>query len=298
MRPARFSLCKPTTVRDAIDLLHDNEDSKVLAGGQSLIPLMKLRLASPSLIISLQDVRELQPEIREEPAGSIRIGALTIYDEIHHSKIIQNKVPLLSLAASKISDQQVRNRGTIGGNIAHADTLANLALALLCLDAKINIRCPNDQTRTVSISDFFVDLFTTTMQHDEIIVDVEIPYDSDAKRKKGMTFVEVVKTPATWPLASVALKAEAEKRDSTVLNARIALGGAFNIPTRAFKGEQFLIGKRIDDQSIIETAAKIATENISPPSDIHGTSEYKKNLFNVLVKRGIDEIRSQMVISV
>ncbi len=172
MRPRSFEYFAPSSLHEALTLLSTTEDAKILAGGQSLITIMKLRLAAPNALIDINGLTELS-YIREED-GVIAIGALTRHDQLSRDRMIQEKFPLLAEAASLIADQQVRNRGTIGGSLAHADPTADLPTACMALNANLIIRNEHG-SRSVASNDFFRDFFTTALKQDEIIQEVRIP---------------------------------------------------------------------------------------------------------------------------
>jgi aerobic carbon-monoxide dehydrogenase medium subunit len=289
VRPASFAFFAPRTMKEAIDLLHSKEESKALAGGQTLIPMMKLRLLHPKYIVSLAKIPELQTEIsiRKENGGeAVVINSLTTHDQIHMSELLRTKFPVLSEAAGMISDQQIRNRGTIGGNVAHGDSLSNLALALLVLDSKVNVEGMKG-ARNLDINDLFLDLFTTALEPSELVRSFSIRHESGRKQ----TFVEESQSAGTWPLASVAASAIID-RDSVAKDTRIALGGIGSVPVRAKKSEEFLEGRNLDEENILK-AGQLASEGLKPPSDMHGSSEYRKNLARVLVTRALQKIAQQ-----
>jgi aerobic carbon-monoxide dehydrogenase medium subunit len=286
MRPASFVFFSPRKMSEAIDLLHTKEDSKALAGGQTLIPMMKLRLLNPKYVVSLAKIPELQPEIshyKEDGVETAVINSLTTHDEIYMSELLRAKFPILSRAAGVISDQQIRNRGTIGGNVAHGDSLSNLALALLVLDTKVNVEGPKG-SRTIDVNDLFLDLFTTALEPSELVRNFSIRYESSRRQ----TFLEESQSAGTWPFASVAVSVVIDGESAT-RDARIALGGIGPTPLRVTKSEKFLNGRSLDEENILK-ASLLASEDLKPPSDMHGSSEYRKNLARVLTARALQEI--------
>jgi aerobic carbon-monoxide dehydrogenase medium subunit len=289
VRPASFVFYAPRKMSEAIDLLHTKEESKALAGGQTLIPMMKLRLLHPKYIVSLAKIPELQSEIsiRNKNDGEfVLINSLTTHDEIHMSELLRSKFPILSQAAGMISDQQIRNRGTIGGNVAHGDPLSNLALALLVLDTKANIEGTRG-ARTLDVNELFLDLFTTALEPSELVRSFSIRCESGRRQ----IFVEESQSAGMWPFASVAVGAIINN-DSVAQDARIALGGVGPVPSRATKAEKFLNGHVLDEESIAK-ASQLASEDLKPPSDMHGSSEYRKNLAKVLTSRALQDIAGQ-----
>jgi carbon-monoxide dehydrogenase medium subunit len=282
VRPPPFNYYAPLTLRDTIELLHTKEDSKVLAGGQSLIPMLKLRLARFSNIIDLKKVKELAPRI-EDKGDRVFISALTTHDTISKSDLIKTKLPILATAASQIADQQIRNRGTIGGNVAHADPSANFPIALLTLDTKIIAEGYNGE-RVIEINNFYKYLFTTELSNDEVIKGFEIKYPSPDTKQ---VFLKIARSAITWPIALVGITIRLEK--THVIEARIALGAAGPTPLRVKKAEEFLKNRELDEETILK-ASEYAVEGIKPISDVEASSEYRKHLLKVLVKRGLKSI--------
>ncbi|MCL6090125.1 MAG: xanthine dehydrogenase family protein subunit M [Candidatus Thermoplasmatota archaeon] len=278
MRPRPFDFYQPTSIKEASEILHSHEDAKPLAGGQSLIPMMKLRIFSPSEIMSLAKIKEMKPYI-SETGQILKIGAMATHDMIHRSDVLRNAVPVLSEAAGEIADQQIRNRGTIGGNIAHGDPSTNLSAALLALDAEIEVQ-GIEGTRIIPIDEFFLDLFTTALDHGEIITEFRVKASPHTKQK----FMKVAKSDTAFPMAFVALNVGLS--EGFVENARIALGVAGPTPLRALEAEKFLLKKRLDSE-VITKAAQIATKDLEPPSDVHASEEYRKQLLSTLIKRGL-----------
>lgn len=282
MRPASFVVFRPSTLREALEFLRENDDAKVLAGGQSLIPMMKLRIFSPPKLISLARVHELQPSIADV-GGYVTIGALTTYEDISTSSVVKEKLPALAKAASEIADQQIRNRGTIGGNVCHGDSAANLGVTLLALNATLVIEGSRG-TRKAAIDGFHQGPFSVALEHDEVLRAVEIPYSPASKQ----TFMKISKTATTWPMASVAVNLSTSA-SGAVESARIALGVAAPTAIRAQKAEEYLRGKNLSHEVALR-AGELATQDLNPPSDIHAPSEYRLQLLRVLVTRSLESI--------
>lgn len=281
MRPRPFLLHRPKTLKEASELLYSHEDAKPLAGGQSLIPMMKLRIFSPEEIVLIGHLQELQPGVKEE-GNSIVINSMTTHDMVHHNEIIVKHLPVLSQAAGAIADQQIRNRGTIGGNIAHGDPSTNMSAALLALGAKV-VAHGKDGVREIPIDEFFIDLFTTALEPGEIITAFKVEKPVNSRQK----FMKITRSDTAFPLAFVAVNVQVS--GDVVSSARFGLGVAGPMPIRAVEAEEFIKGKKLD-LATIEEAAEIATKDLDPPGDVHASPEYRKNLLKVLMKRCLSSL--------
>lgn len=281
MRPRPFLLHRPKTLKEASELLYSHEDAKPLAGGQSLIPMMKLRIFSPEEIVLISHLQELQPGVKEE-GNSIVINSMTSHDMVHHNELIVKYLPVLSQAAGAIADQQIRNRGTIGGNIAHGDPSTNMSAALLALGAKV-VAHGKDGVREIPIDEFFIDLFTTALEPGEIITSFKVNKPTNSKQK----FMKITRSDTAFPLAFVAVNLQVS--GGVVSSARFGLGVAGPMPIRALEAEEYLKGKKLDEATIAETA-EIATKDLEPPGDVHASPEYRKNLLKVLMKRCLSSL--------
>lgn len=281
MRPRPFMLHRPKTLKEASELLYSHEDAKPLAGGQSLIPMMKLRIFSPEEIVLIGHLPEMQPGVRQE-GNTIVINSMTTHDMVHHDELISEHLPALSEAAAAIADQQIRNRGTIGGNIAHGDPSTNLSAALLALDAKVVVNGKDGQ-REIPINEFFLDLFTTALEHDEIITGFKVDIPKNSKQK----FMKITRSDTAFPLAFVAVNVQIA--DGVVKDAKFGLGVAAPTPIRAKEAEDYIKNKPLNQENILK-AAEIATKDLEPPGDVHASPEYRKNLLNVLMKRCLNSI--------
>ena len=272
MIPAAFDYIQPSTVQDAVNALADaGDEGKVLAGGQSLLPVLRLRLAAPALLVDLGGLSQLRG-IREE-GDMLVIGAMTT-----HAELAASSVPLLSQAAVTVGDRQVRHRGTLGGSLAHADPAGDLPTAALALDAQLVLAGPNGR-RTVAASDFFVDLFTTALGPDELLIEVRVP------RMEGWQthYAKVGRTAQTW--ATVAVAAAIRRENGSIAQARVALTNMGPTPVRATSVEQALVGAGGDDG--IAAAAAHATDGTSPASDTTASAEYRSHLIKVLTRRAL-----------
>jgi carbon-monoxide dehydrogenase medium subunit len=277
LRPRSFEYFAPSSLHEALTLLSTTEDAKILAGGQSLITIMKLRLATPNALIDINGITELS-YIREED-GVIAIGALTRHDQLSRDRTIQEKFPLLAEAASLIADQQVRNRGTIGGSLAHADPTADLPTACMALNANIIIRNENG-SRSVASSDFFRDFFTTALKQDEIIQEVRIPIPPP---RTGGTYAKLAKGHGDFALVAVATQTSLGSGDLCKA-VSVVLGGVGSTPTHAIETEKLLMGNVIDDQ-LIRQGSLMAAEGLSPNPDFRATSELKLKMVTKLTER-------------
>ena len=277
MRPRSFEYYAPSSLHDALTLLSKTEDAKVLAGGQSLISIMKLRLAAPNALIDINGITELS-YIREEN-GVIAIGALTRHDELARNRIIQEKCCLLAEAANLIADQQVRNRGTIGGSLAHADPTADLPTACVAMNASIITRS-EERSRTVASSDFFQDFFTTELKQDEIIQEVRIPIPPP---RSGGAYMKLAKGHNDFALVAVAAQMSLGSGGSC--NAiSVVLGGVGSTPTHATETEKLLKGQVIDDRLISQASLK-AAEGLTLNPDFRASTQLKLKLVRTLTER-------------
>ncbi len=276
--PAPFDYYEARSLEEAIRLLKGHEDAKVIAGGQSLLPMMKLRLLRPSVVVDIGKIPELK-YIRDD-GSYIVIGATVTHDEIAMSELIQSRCPLLSEAASRIADQQIRNRGTIGGSISHADPAADYLPTLLVLDAEIVIKGEGSE-RVVPAKDFFIDVFTTALEERELVKEVRVPA---MEPSIGYAFMKFIKREQEFATVNVATVLSLDK--DVVKDVRIGLGAVAPKPIRAEKTESMLKNRKISKE-LIEEASKYADEGTDPPSDVHASAEYRRHLVRVMTKRGL-----------
>jgi len=273
MYPASFDYKRPATVEEAVALLTQHgDDAKVLAGGHSLIPAMKLRLARPKVVVDIGRIENLN-YIREA-GGSIAIGAMTTHQQIAASKLLQDKSPLLPETASHIGDVQVRNMGTIGGSLAHADPAADYPAAILALDAEIDVAGPKGK-RTIRAGDFFVDLLTTALAPNELIVEIRVPVTP-----KTVAYVKTEQKASGFALAGVAAVI-------SPAGVRVGVTGVAAKAYRATGVEQALNGKTTADA--IALAAAHATDGVDRLSDIHASADYRAQLALVNTKRALEK---------
>jgi aerobic carbon-monoxide dehydrogenase medium subunit len=277
MITAPFDYEAPESLEEAVRMLHENgEDAKVLAGGHSLLPLMKVRLAAPTILVDLRKVPGLD-HVQQTGSGW-RIGAMTRHAELQDTP----ELGVVSRAASLIADQQVRNRGTIGGSLAHGDPSSDLPSVLLAVDGEVTARGP-DGERTIAAADLFQDYLTTSLGHDEVITEVRLPDVGTY----GFGYQKFTRRAEDWAMVGVcALVSRAA--DGTCDDVRIALTSMGATPLRATAAEEALRGSNLDDNSIA-AAAERADEGTDPPGDLNATPEYKRHLARVLTRRALEE---------
>ncbi|HXC83596.1 MAG TPA: xanthine dehydrogenase family protein subunit M [Trebonia sp.] len=269
----------PRTVSEAVELLAEHLDqASVLAGGQSLIPLLALRLARPAVLIDINGVDGLSGVSATD--GSVGIGAMTREYVAEESAVIADAVPLLAAALPLIGHEAIRNRGTIGGSLAHADPSAELPAVALALDAEFVVRGRSGM-RVIPAADWFEGYLTTSRRPDELLVQVRFPA---AGRGTGISFQEVARRHGDF--AVVGLAVSLTLSDGAIGDARLAFAGVSDVPVRAFGAEDLLVGERPSDE-LFDAAARRATEDIDPPADLHGSSDYRRRVAAVLVRRGL-----------
>jgi carbon-monoxide dehydrogenase medium subunit len=276
--PAEFDYVAPTSLAEALQLLSDNADNgKLLAGGHSLIPLMKLRLAQPAFLIDLGRIPELRGISQE--GARLRIGAMTTHAEIASSPVVAQAAPALAQAAREIGDRQVRARGTIGGSLAHSDPAADLPAVMLALDAQMVARSSRGE-RTVRAEEFFVDLLTTALEADEVLTAVTVAVSPRSAYAK-------FPNPAShYAITGVCAAVEG---DGTVSAARIGVTGAAPSAYRATAAEAALAGQALSPQSIA-AAAEAAYDGRELLGDIHASAEYRAALIKVMTKRALEKL--------
>jgi carbon-monoxide dehydrogenase medium subunit len=269
----------PATVAEAIDLLAEHQDeASVLAGGQSLIPLLALRLARPATLIDINGLQELSGVSASN--GSVALGAMTREYVAEESRAITDSVPLLAAALPLIGHEAIRSRGTIGGSLAHADPSAELPAVALALGASLVVRGPSGE-RVIPAAEWFEGFLTTSRRADELLVEVRFPA---AAPGTGAAFQEVARRHGDF--AIVGLAASLTLADGAISDARLAFAGVSDVPVRAAMAEDLLVGER-PSPSLFEEAARRATADLDPPADLHGSSDYRKKVATTLVRRGL-----------
>jgi len=273
MIPAQFDYHRPATLDEAVRLLAQSEDSKVLAGGHSLLPAMKLRLAQPKTIVDLGRIADLR-YIREQN-GRVAIGAMTTHFEIETSALLLNKCPLLPELAPHIGDVQVRNKGTFGGSLVHADPAADWPAAVLALEAEFEIAGPNGH-RTIRAADFFVEMMQTAVEPNEILCEIRLPITP-----QSVAYAKFAQKASGFAITGVA--AVVNKT-----NGRVSVGitGVAPKPYRATTVEELLRGKPLSAESIRTAAAK-AADGVEPLNDIHASAEFRAHLARVYCERAL-----------
>jgi carbon-monoxide dehydrogenase medium subunit len=273
--PAAFDYAAPSSLDEAIALLGQHgDDAKLLAGGHSLLPLMKLRFAAPAMLVDLRNVPGLSG-IEAGNGDGIRIGALTRHAELQADE----SLGLIQETAAQIADQQVRNRGTIGGSVAHGDPASDLPTVLLAADASVTARGPNGE-RSIPASEMFQDYLTTALGDDEVITDLRFP----SMQGYGHAYVKFTRRAEDWAMVGVAALVRAE--GGTFSDVRIGLTHMGTTPLRATQVEQALVGQPVE-ASRITAAAEAAGEGTDPPGDLNATPDYKRHLARVLVARAV-----------
>jgi aerobic carbon-monoxide dehydrogenase medium subunit len=279
MYPASFEYFAPTTLEEALALLEEHGDeAKVLAGGQSLIPLMKLRFASPQAIVDINGISELGQ--LDEEGGGLKIGALVRHKTCERSELLRGRFGALGDAAPMISDPIVRNLGTVGGSLAHADPQGDWGSVMLAMRAEITARGPNGE-RTIPIDEFFQGPFTSVLEPTEILTEVRI---ADPGTKAGGSYLKLERKVGDY--ATVGVAVQVSFSNGSVASAGIALTGVGPMNLRAEAAEQALAGNALDDQAISE-AARLAAEGAQPRTDVRGTEAYKRNVVRVFTERGL-----------
>ena len=271
----------PKTVAEAVELLAEHEDeASVLAGGQSLIPLLALRLANPAVLIDINGVDELSGVSAAD--GWVAVGAMTREYIAEESGTVADAVPLLAAALPLIGHEAIRNRGTIGGSLAHADPAAELPAVARALDAEFVVRSPAGE-RVVPAAEWFEGFLTTSRRPDELLVEVRFPA---AERGTGVSFQEVARRHGDF--AIVGLAASLTLSGGAITDARLAFAGMSDVPVRAAAAEDLLVGES-PSAGLFDEAARRATADTDPPADLHGSAEYRKKVAAALVRRGLRE---------
>jgi len=273
MIPSTFDYHRPTTLDEALRLLSQSEDAKVLAGGHSLLPAMKLRLAQPKTIVDVGRIADLR-YIREQN-GIIAIGAMTTHFEIESSALLQDKCPLLPELALHIGDVQVRNKGTFGGSLVHADPAADWPAAVLALNAEFEIAGPNGR-RTVKAADFFVEMMQSAVQPNEILREIRLPVTP-----KSVAYAKFAQKASGFAIAGVAVLVNKQAR-----TASIGITGVAAKPYRATAVEKQLQGKELSAELILAASSK-AADGADPLNDIHASAEFRAHLAQVQCQRAL-----------
>jgi carbon-monoxide dehydrogenase medium subunit len=286
MIPGAFDYFAPSTLPEAIALLQQHgEDAKILAGGHSLIPLMKLRLAEPAYLIDINRIGGLA-YIKEEE-GELRIGALTREADLDASALVRARYPLLADTARVIADPLVRNMATVGGNLAHADPANDHPATMLAYGARVVATGPRGE-RIIPITDFFVGLFATALTPDEILTEIRIPMPSP---RSGGAYVKLERKVGDYATAAVAVQITLDAA-GVCQYAGVGLTAVDSTPIKAARAEAALRGRPLDDANI-RAAAQIASEECDPTADLRGSAEYKRAMVKELTKRALTKARER-----
>ena len=280
MIPPRFEYFAPTTIEEAVLLLDRfGGDAKVLAGGQSLLPVMKLRLAEPKALVDINRIADLA-HVREDERF-LRIGALARTNDLTHSSLLAARYPILSDAASVIADPLVRNMGTVGGNVSHGDPANDLPACMLALEAHFVVHGPNG-IRSIPAGEFYRDTFVTALESNEILTEIQIPKHQPGQ---GNAYMNLEKRAGDFPIAGVAANLVLDA-SGAIVKAGIGLTAVGPTALRARKAEGHLVGRRPTDAEL-GYAAEIARDLAQPTSDLRGPAEYKRAMIEVLARRAL-----------
>jgi carbon-monoxide dehydrogenase medium subunit len=286
-KPSPFEYAAPETLEEAVSTLAQHaDDSKLIAGGQSLVPLLALRLSSPSVLVDLNGVSELE-YLRDEGAR-LEIGAMARHRAVELLPALVGRCPMLAEALALIGHVAIRNRGTVGGSLAHADPTAEWGALLLALDGEVEVTGPRG-VRTISSNDFFITHFTTALEADEILTKISLSLPNGPR--VGSAFLELSRRHGDFAIAGAAAVLEMAE-DGTVARARAALIGARDTPLRARATEDALVNERPSDERLRHAADAVASE-IDPPSDVHGSSEDRRHLSHALMRRALMRARDR-----
>lgn len=277
MIPTAFDYVAPESVADALAALADSDDAKVLAGGQSLLPILRMRLNAPDKVVDLGRIAELRG-VRED-GDAIVIGAMTSYVDLLADPLVAKHAALLKSAIETVADPQIRRRGTIGGALVHADPAGDVGAPVLALDGELVIT-GSEGERTVAAADFFEDLFTTAVGEDELLTAVRIPKHTGW----GAAYEKFVRVAHQWSIVAVAATVRME--GDTIAEARVGLTNMGSTPLRAKATEEALAGKQTSAEAIAEACAK-AADGTNPPSDLNGDGDYRKHLATVFTRRAV-----------
>ncbi len=286
MIPAPFDYVAPTTLDEAFELLEKyGDDAKILAGGHSLIPMMKLRFAQPETLIDINNIPGLS-YIKEED-GYLKIGAMAREVDLEHSDLIRDKYPIFTDASKLIADPQVRNMGTVGGNIAHGDAANDHPAVMIAMNAEVIISGAGG-SRTVPIDEFFYGFYTTAIQANEILTEIRIPIPETTY---GNAYHKLERKVGDYATAGVAVQIGVDE-SGTCTYAGIGLTNVNATPLRASRSEEALLGSKLTDEDVAK-AAQYASEDCNPSSDLRGDEDYKRAMVGVLIKRMVHKAKGR-----
>ncbi len=280
MKPAPFQYFAPTTLDQALDLLERyNYDAKPLAGGQSLVPAMNFRLARPGVLVDLNRVPDLA-FVRPGSDGGLRIGAMTRQRQVERDPLVAERAPLIHETMPHIAHPQIRNRGTFGGSLAHADPAAELPAVLTALQGRFRLESKRGQ-RWLGADEFFVDFFTTALEPDELLVEIAVP---PLPARTGWSFQEVARRHGDFAMAGLATLVTLDEQ-GRVQEARLVYLSVGDGPVTARQAAQVLQGQEPTEEAIQEAAEVAARQDVDPVSDIHASADYRRHLVKVLARR-------------
>lgn len=287
MIPPSFEYLRPKTIPEAIAMLQQHGDAaKILSGGQSLIPMMKLRLARPSILIDINRISGLS-HVKEED-GYLKIGGLTREAELEASPLVRSKYPILADTTHVIADPQVRNLATVGGNLAHGDPANDHPATMIALGARVVANGPKGE-RVIPIEKFFLSIFATALEPDEILTEIRVPIPP--ARSAG-AYLKLERKVGDFATAAVAVQMTFDEQGACQ-KVGIGLTNVGATPVKAQKAEEFLLGKKLDDDAISQ-AAQLAADEAEPSADLRGPVEYKKGLVKELAKRALQLTRERV----
>ena len=281
MIPAKFDYERAGSVDEALEFL-GRDDAKLLAGGHSLLPLMKLRLAQPALLVDIGRIEELA--YVRDAGEQLALGALTRHHDVANDPLVQEHCPILSHTAGLIGDPQVRHRGTIGGSVAHGDPASDLPAVLLALDAELAVRGPGGE-QTVPAAQFFRGLFETALGPQDVLTEIRVP---KLGASRGWSYLKFNRRAQDW--ATVGVAAVVKRDNGTIAEAAVALTNMGLTPLRATAAEEALTGSSADD---VAAGAEKADEGANPPSDTNASGDFRRQLARVLTRRALEEALSR-----
>ncbi|MFK5690132.1 FAD binding domain-containing protein [Ornithinimicrobium sp. LYQ92] len=278
MIPPEFEYAAPATVAEALALLAEHGDeAKVLSGGQSLLPVLRMRLNAPGIIVDISRIEEIKGVT--DTGDAVRIGAGATYQDVLDSDLVSEHLALLHQALTEVADAQIRHRGTVCGALAHADPAGDVGAPVLALGGRMVIQGP-DGERTVDGADFFVDLFETAVGEGELLTAVEIPKHTGW----GSHYEKFVRVSHQWAILGIAAAVRVE--GGTIAEARVGLTNMGSTPLRATAVEEALVGKEATEEAIAGVCAQVG-EGTDPPSDLNGQADYRRHVAGVLTRRAV-----------
>lgn len=280
MKPAVFDYYRPTSLEETLQLLNDyGEEGKVIAGGQSFVPILNMRLSTPECLIDINQIKELD-YIRIE-GDLLKIGGLTRQRDLERSPLVSNNVPFLVEACRYIGHLQTRNRGTVGGSLVHADPSAELPLAFLTLEAKVLVRSVEEE-RLVDVSHFFLTYLTVDIMPNELLTEIQIPLSSIPK---GYSFVEFSRRHGDFALVAVSCLLDTDEEER-ITACRLAIGGIDAVPVIIEEALEIVQGQNLSEE-LVENVSTCILEHADPDDDLHASREYRIHLAQVLTKRSL-----------